>query len=94
MGNHIPSDDLEKGDKVTVHVNSRAAGHIGQRSFDAVVVDAPPMPSVTFEAAEELENQEVPTHTWYSDIGYIHGTHTGLGRPSDIGKVRKVTPRE
>lgn len=89
---HVPSDELETGDKVTVHVNSRARGHIGTDSFDAVVKDSM-LDSITFEPVEELENQEVPTHTWYTDIGYIHGTHTGLGRYSDIGKVRKVTRR-
>ena len=81
----VESDDLTKGDEVTVHVNSRAAGHLGCRKFEAVVENA---------ALDDIQFKRKETgtlHTWYSDIGYIHGYHEGLDRHSDIGKVAKVT---
>lgn len=88
------ADKLNAGDEVIVHVNSRATDHIGTSSFRATVKDVS-FGDVVFEPDESLENQEdIPTHTWYSDIGYIHGFHTGLGRYSDIGKVRKVEKLE
>lgn len=83
------ADKLNEGDDVTVHVNSRAANHLNGRKFEATVKDVS-FSDVVFEPKNDIEGQEVDTHTWYSDIGYIHGTHEGLGRYSDIGKVRKV----
>lgn len=93
-GETVEVSELTDGDEVVVHVNSRAANHIGTRSFRATVLRSVG-DSITFRPEEELSNQEdIDTHTWYTDIGYIHGHHTGLGRYSDIGKVTKVTRRE
>jgi len=85
----IGAQDLETGDTVVVHLNSRAQGNLGVSKFRAKV-ERTSFDDVTFRPINQLqEDQE--THTWYSDIGYIHGYHDGLGRYSDIGKVRKVT---
>lgn len=84
----VSPDELSEGDTVLVHVNSRAADHLGKRSFEAEV-DATSFGDVRLRPTEQLQ-EESETHTWYTDIGYIHGFHDGLGRHSDIGKVRKV----
>ncbi|AGM11602.1 hypothetical protein M199_gp064 [Halogranum tailed virus 1] len=84
----VSAEDLEAGDTVIVHVNSRAAGHLGVRSFEATV-DSTSFGDVCFKPTSNLQ-AEMDTHTWYSDIGYIHGHHDGLGRYSDIGKVAYV----
>lgn len=84
----VSPSELEEGDTVLVHVNSRAAGHLGKRSFEATV-DATSFGDVKLRPTEQLQDEH-ETHTWYSDIGYIHGHHDGLGRYSDIGKVTKV----
>lgn len=91
--NAVRADKLSEGDTVIVHVNSRARGHIGTSSFRAVVDDSS-LDTVVFDPVDDLENQEVPTHTWYTGVGYIHGTHTGLDRYSDIGKVNYVERAE
>ena len=84
----VSAEDLEVGDTVLVHVNSRAAGHLGKRSFEATV-DATSFGDVVLRPTEQLQDTH-ETHTWYSDIGYLHGHHSGLGRHSDIGKVAYV----
>ena len=84
----VSKNDLEKGDTVIVHVNDRARKHLGVSSFEATV-EYVGFSDVKFRPTEQLQ-EDFETHTWYSDIGYIHGYHEGLGRYSDIGKVRKV----
>ena len=88
----VSPNQLEEGDIVTVHVNNRASGHLETDSFEAEVVDTITGIDVTFEPVDgPLTPDQTETHTWYGDIGYIHGYHKGLERYSDIGKVRKVT---
>jgi hypothetical protein len=84
----VSSRELNEGDRVTVHVNSRAANHLGTRSFEAVV-QSRSFSDVKFKPLEPLQD-EYETHTWYADIGYIQGYHDGLDMYTDIGKVRKV----
>lgn len=88
----VGASDLSEGDEVTVYVNDRAAGHLGTSSFPAVVEHAVFSDSISFRPTPQLQETHV-THTWYADIGYIHGYHDGLERHSDIGKVRKVERR-
>ena len=85
----VSAADLSKGDTVTVHVNSRASKALGTSSFEAIVEDTA-FDDIVFRPVERLQ-EGYSTHTWYSDIGYIHGHHDGLDRYSDIGKVTKVT---
>lgn len=80
----VRSSDLEEGDEVVVEVNNRARRHLGTSRFEATVE------SVMFEDIQFKRTETGDLHTWYSDIGYIHGYHTGLERHSDIGKVLKV----
>jgi hypothetical protein len=91
----VSAEQLEEGDDVVVHVNERASEHLGTQSFEATVTDAVLSDTITFRATEDLEKQgEQDSHTWYTNIGYIHGYNTGLERYSDIGKVRKVTRQD
>lgn len=93
FGKTVRASELEEGDTVTVHVNGRAARQLGAGSFRAVVEDVAHWmgePDVVFRPVEQLQ-PESETHTWYSNIGYIHGYHDGLERHSDIGKVLRVT---
>ena len=85
----VSAEDLSKGDSVTVHVNGRAARQLGQSEFEAIIEDTS-FGDIVFRPVEQLQ-EGYSTHTWYSDIGYIHGHHDGLDRYSDIGKVTKVT---
>ena len=80
--------NLEKGDMVKVTVNRRAAKHLGCKEFKAKIENTS-FGDIVFRPIEQLQDG-YDTHTWYSDIGYIHGHHDGLGRYSDIGKVAKV----
>ena len=81
----VSSDELAEGDEVTVYVNDRAYGHLGVSSFKATVEN------VMFDDIQFKRQETGDLHTWYSDLGYIHGFHTGLERYSDIGRVTKVT---
>lgn len=81
-------DDLEEGQTVIVTVNDRAAKHLGTHEFRATVSDLL-APSVRFEPETPLQ-QQCDGHTWYADIGYIHGHHDGVGGYTDIGRVRYV----
>jgi len=85
----VSADELEAGDVVLVHVNSRAARHLNGNSFFEAIVDDTSFGDIKFKPTTQIQENQA-THTWYSDIGYIHGQHSGLGRYSDIGKVRYV----
>jgi len=84
----VSADELSEGDTVLVHVNSRAAGHLGKRSFEAEI-DATSFGDIRLRPTEQLQDS-CETHTWYSDIGYLHGYHDSLERQSDIGEVAYV----
>lgn len=88
IGQTVGVSDLQDGDNVLVRVNSRAENHLETRTFRATV-ERVMFEDVTFSPIDKLP-EENTTLTWYSDIGYIHGFHTGLGRYSDIGKVLEV----
>jgi hypothetical protein len=84
----VSTDEVNEGDEVVVHVNNRARDHLGRRAFRATVA-AKGFGEMTLVPDEQLQDG-VTSHTWYTDIGYIHGIHGGLGRYSDIGKVKFI----
>jgi len=86
----VDAESLETGDEVTVHLNSRASDHFRTDSFDAVV-NATNFEDIQFKRVDDRPNT---LHTWYSDIGYIHGHHPELDRHTDVGKVTYVERRE
>lgn len=80
----VSIDDMTKGDTVTVHVNGRAWGHLGSETVRATVR------YVGFTDVK-LRTDDGTDMTVHGDTGYIMSHHDGLGRVSDIGKVRFFT---
>lgn len=85
----VSASQLEEGDNVVVHLNDRAKNQLGMPRFQATVVDTGFGDTIVFKPDPQIQD-ECETHSWYTDSGYIHGQHSGLGRYSDIGKVAYV----